>query len=103
MDQKYIPFIIHEAPMSVGETKVIESTDNRPIAQGILQDADVVNRNRRCYAKADLDAQIKCERTRELLKSGNFKGENGHPMSENLVRQSELRSQKNERNNRIFR
>lgn len=85
-----IPFIIHEAPMTVGESKLIESVNNKPVAEGVLQDGDVVNRNRRCYATADLKAQIMCERTRELLRTGNMKGEQGHPMSEKVERQSTI-------------
>ena len=40
-----IPFIIHEAPMTVGESRLVESINNKPVAEGILQDGDVVNRN----------------------------------------------------------
>ena len=32
--EKCIPFIIHEAPMTVGETKIVENINNKPIAQG---------------------------------------------------------------------
>ena len=85
-----LSFIIHEAPISVGETKVIESVNDRPYAEGILQDLDVVNRNKRCYALADMKAQINCERTKELLASKNMKGENGHPMSGDVSRQSTI-------------
>lgn len=85
-----IPFIIHEAPMTVAETRVIESSNNKPVAEGILQDGDVINRNRRCYATADLKAQIACERTKELIRTGNMKGEQGHPMSDKVERQSTI-------------
>lgn len=89
-----IPFIIHEAPMTVAESRVIESINNKPVAEGILQDADVVNRNRRCYAAVDLKAQIACERTKELLRTGNMKGEQGHPLSDSVERQSTIDPEK---------
>jgi len=85
-----IPFIIHEAPMTVGESRLVESINNKPVAEGILQDGDTINRNRRCYATADLKAQIMCERTKELLRTGNMKGEQGHPMSDKVERQSTI-------------
>ena len=88
--EKCIPFIIHEAPMTVGESRLVESINNKPVAEGILQDGDVINRNRRCYATADLKAQIMCERTKELLRTGNMKGEQGHPMSDKVERQSTI-------------
>lgn len=88
--EKCIPFIIHEAPLTVGETKIVENINDKPIAQGILQDTDTVNRNRRSYATNDMKAQIACERTRELIKSGNMKGEDGHPMESSVQRQSTI-------------
>lgn len=87
---KIIPYIIHESPLTMDETKVVGEYGNKIVAEGVLQDLDVVNRNRRVYAKSDMLPELKCERTRELIESGNFKGENGHPMSDNIARQQTI-------------
>lgn len=83
-----IPYIIHEAPITVGENIVTNSA--KPYAEGILQDLEVVNRNRRCYSTADMKAQLASDRTKELLKTKNMKGENGHPVSTDITRQSTI-------------
>lgn len=87
---KAIPYIIHEAPITATENRIIGENNGKPIAEGILQDADARNRNGRWYSATDLNSQIKSERTQELLKSGNLKGEDGHPMESELSRQQTI-------------
>ena len=60
------------------------------IAEGVLQDADVLNRNKRIYSKGDLFPEIKSQRTQELIKTGNMRGENGHPLATDLTRQQTI-------------
>lgn len=87
---KAVPYIIHEAPITATENRIIGENNGKPIAEGILQDADARNRNGRWYSATDLNSQIKSERTQELLKSGNLKGEDGHPMESELSRQQTI-------------
>ena len=49
-------------------------------AEGILQEANMRNRNLRWYSDNELFPQITCSRTQELVKTGNMRAENGHPM-----------------------
>jgi hypothetical protein len=62
----------------------------RVIAQTILQSADMINRNRRIYPKAELFPQLESDRTRQLLAHGQMKGEAGHPLDTSLVRQQTI-------------
>lgn len=84
--------ILDEAHEPSEDTKIISVSKDlgKPIAEGILQDADHQNRNNRYYHKSDLAAEIKCPRQVELIKSGNMKGENGHPQSKELSRQQTI-------------
>lgn len=63
---------------------------NKVTAEGILQEADMRNRNTRWYGKEELFPQISCPRTVELIKTGNMRAENGHPMDSNIVRQQTI-------------
>lgn len=60
------------------------------IAEGILQEGDELNRNRRYYPTDELEKGINSPRTKELVETGNFKGEAGHPSDATLARQSKI-------------
>jgi len=85
-----IGYVICEAPTTSTDMKVVYTKGNRLIAEGTLQDADEQNRNGRVYSAKDLFPQLTCSRTVELLKSGNMKGEDGHPMSKDIARQQTI-------------
>lgn len=74
----------------ISDIKNIGSGKKRVIAEGTLQDMDVENRNRRIYAKADLSPEINGPRMTELIKAKEMKGELGHPLSDDLVRQQTI-------------
>lgn len=82
--------ILEGAPITAPEAKVISETGKRVIGEGILQTAEEENRNGRCYLYADLDREIKCPRTCELLSTGNMLSENGHPMDTSMIRQQTI-------------
>ena len=63
---------------------------DRVVAEGTLQDMDVENRNRRIYSKADLMPEINGPRMKELIAAKDFKGELGHPLTDDLVRQQNI-------------
>lgn len=67
---------------------------NRVIAQGTLQEANEKNRNGRYYDSRDLFPQLTAPRTVELLKTGNLRAENGHPLSKELIRQQTIDPEK---------
>lgn len=72
------------------EFKIVGSGDDRVIGEGVLQEANMKNRNGRFYDSRDLFPQLTCPRTLELLSTGNMKAENGHPLSKDLVRQQTI-------------
>jgi len=73
------------------ETNIIrEDKEGRLIAEANLQTADELNRNGRIYPADELFPQLVCPRTRELLEAGYFRGEMGHPLSTELVRQQTI-------------
>ena len=84
---KKIGYIILESAKEASDTKIISENNNRVTAEGTLQDGDAENRNRRCYATKDLASGIVDLRIQELIKSGNLKGEAGHPTDKDLARQ----------------
>lgn len=67
-----------------------KNNKNRVIAEGVLQDVDVLNRNRRWYSGSELFPQITSPRTQELITTGNMRAENGHPLEKDLIRQQTI-------------
>lgn len=84
-----IGYIINDIVTEATNVSVSNNT-GKPIAEGILQDTNVDNRNGRYYDSKDLFPELKSERFLELLHTGNLKGENGHPMSQDVRRQSTI-------------
>ena len=90
MSDKIIGNIILEGATTVEDTLIVNGNSKRVVAEGTLQDMDVENRNRRIYAKADLLPEINGPRMRELIEAKQFRGEYGHPLSDDLVRQQTI-------------
>lgn len=88
--EKSIGYMICETPTTAEEVTVINDKHGRVTIEATMQDLGVKNRNGRIYDKSDLSPQMTCERTTELIKSGNFFGEAGHPMTTELSRQSTI-------------
>lgn len=82
--------ILEGAPIEAPEAKIISEHDKRVVAEGVLQEAEEENRNGRCYLHDDLFREINAPRTIELLKTGNMKAENGHPMDSSMIRQQTI-------------
>ena len=89
---KPIGYVISEGYVEPTNVKIIKdaSTNKRLVAEGILQDAEVDNRNGRFYEKVELEPEIKGGRIQELIATGNMKGEDGHPQSTELTRQQTI-------------
>lgn len=85
-----IGYIICESSYDDCEFEIKDEMNNRVIAEGVLQEADAINRNKRCYAREDLAREICAPRQRELIRTGNMYGEAGHPMSTELRRQATI-------------
>lgn len=88
---EYVGAIITEATKSNVEFKIqSENKNGFVIAEGIIQEGDEVNRNRRFYPSSELEIAINAPRQQELVSTGNFKGEAGHPLDQSLQRQSKI-------------
>lgn len=71
--------------------KILEKrSDGRVMAEGVLQEANMKNRNGRFYDSRDLFPELVAPRQLELLQTGNMRGENGHPLSKDLIRQQTI-------------
>lgn len=71
--------------------KILEKRpDGRVMAEGVLQEANMKNRNGRFYDSRDLFPELVAPRQLELLQTGNMRGENGHPLSKDLARQQTI-------------
>lgn len=83
--------IILEGAVTAEDSVIIDGKSSKRVqAQATLQDLDVVNRNRRIYAKADMAPEINGSRMQELIKAKSMLGECGHPLSDDLVRQQTI-------------
>ncbi len=90
-DNNVIGCILCDAVTAEVEFKVKQEDKNGYlIAEGILQEGDEVNRNRRYYPTEELRRSIMSPRAQELIESGNLKGEAGHPTDTSLARQSKV-------------
>lgn len=88
---KIIGNIILEGAVTAEDSVIIDGKGSKRVqAQATLQDLDVVNRNRRIYAKADMAPEINGPRMQELIKAKSMLGECGHPLSDDLVRQQTI-------------
>lgn len=94
MDSNSIGYVIIETATtnSIEPATIIEENKHtgRVLAEGVLQEADMKNRNGRYYDARDLFPELVAPRQIELLKTGNMRGENGHPLSKDLVRQQTI-------------
>lgn len=93
-DPNQIGYVIIETGTTGSEVEpaklVKKRDDGRVEAEGILQEANMKNRNGRWYDSRDLFPELVAPRQIELLNSGNMRGENGHPLSKDLVRQQTI-------------
>lgn len=93
-DPNQIGYVIIETSTTgsdVEPAKLIKKRDDgRVEGEGILQEANMKNRNGRWYDSRDLFPELVAPRQIELLNTGNMRGENGHPLSKDLVRQQTI-------------
>lgn len=83
--------VISEETRSEIEFKPVhEGKDGYIVAEGILQDGGVVNRNKRFYGTEELYRAIQAPRIRELVRTGNLVSELGHPLDQSIHRQSTI-------------
>lgn len=76
----YIGYCISEACEPVEEYKVVSDHGGKIIAEGYLQtDLDNKNRNGRIYGVPGIKKEVEGKRLKELISTGNLKGEDGHP------------------------
>ena len=67
------------------ELKITGERHGRVLAEGVLQEANALNRNGRFYDAKELFPELSAPRQKELLSTGNMRAENGHPIKKYLV------------------
>lgn len=72
------------------ELKITGERQGRVLAEGVLQEANKLNRNGRFYDASELFPELSAPRQEELLSTGNMRAENGHPITKDLVRQQTI-------------
>lgn len=94
MDSKLGYVIIETATTNenVEPATIVEENKHtgRVVAEGTLQEANMKNRNGRWYDSRDLFPELCAPRQIELIRTGNMRGENGHPLSKDLIRQQTI-------------
>ena len=84
-----IGYVILEDMQTPSQANIVEVKD-RVVAEACLQEAEEENRNGRVYMTADLQREMTCARTQELLRAGYMLGEAGHPTDTSIVRQQTI-------------
>lgn len=87
---KPVAYIINEGVAECISCEEVDNDNGFIIAEGTLQQAFKLNRNRRYYTREDLYKEIYSDRIKELVTTGNLKGEAGHPLDMNLARQQKV-------------
>jgi hypothetical protein len=83
--------VICEETKSEVEFKInSENKNGFVLAEGIIQEGNHINRNRRFYPTEELSLGIMAPRQQELVSTGNLKGEAGHPLDKSLARQQKI-------------
>lgn len=90
MDNMNIGYVICEGMTVEADTTIKYEKNDRVVAEAIVQTAEEINRNGRLYRRADLEREITCPRTMELLSTGNFLGHDSHPTDPNLAVQQTI-------------
>ena len=100
-----IGYVICESAITqnLQPVKIIEETEidsigpsgepikkKRLIGEGVLQTADLENRNHRIYEEKELFPAIKAERLQTLISHGMLLGEMTHPLDATLARQQTI-------------
>lgn len=87
MSYKNIGHIILEQEVK-SEANIIGDTNGRLVGEGILQDLESQNRNGRYYTAKDIDPDLNSDRIqKELIPTGNMRGEANHPLDKSVQRQ----------------
>ena len=88
MNNQVIANIIHES-VTESESTIINESNGKIYATGIIQDLDAENRNGRIYQPKDMLPEVNGDRIqKELIPSGYMRGHAGHPASTELSIQS---------------
>jgi len=66
---------------------IIKETDDDVTFRAILQDGDILNRNRKIYPTGLIDAALNDPLLQEALQCGTWYGEAGHPFDTSIKRQ----------------
>lgn len=89
-NNKVIGHIIHEAVTEAGDASIIaQDSMGKVHAKATIQDGDFENRNGRIYETKELKPEVEGDRIQnELIPTGNMRGHDGHPASQDLAVQS---------------
>lgn len=88
INNQVIGHIIHEAVME-SDANIIAERNGKAYATGPIQDLENENRNGRIYTKEEMEPEVYSDRIqKELIPTGNMRGHDGHPSSQDLAVQS---------------
>lgn len=86
-----IGYMLSEARQQVEEYKQIGERNGKIIAAGYLQtDLNDENRNGRIYGTPGIKKEVEGARIKELIETGNLKGEDGHPTDQSMAVQQSI-------------
>ena len=86
-----IGYMLSEARQQVEEYKQVGEHNGKVIAEGYLQtDLNDKNRNGRIYGTPGIKKEVEGPRLRELIETGNLKGEDGHPTDQSMAVQQAI-------------
>jgi hypothetical protein len=91
MKDNIVGYLLSEEVSDAVEFKIkSEDKSGFVLAEGVLQNGNAVNRNKRYYPTEELNRAIHSPRIVELMTTGNLMGEAGHPSDASLQRQAKI-------------
>lgn len=86
-----IGYVFLEGKQPVEEYKIVSDKGGKIIAEGFLQtELNKRNRNGRTYGVPGIKKEVEGPRIRELAKTGNLKGQDGHPSDTSMAVQQTI-------------
>ena len=88
MNNQVIGNIILESSQEVPEVTIVSEKNNKVTGTGIIQTIGDENRNGRIYELKDMKPEVEGDRIqKELIPTGNMRGEANHPLDKSVARQ----------------
>jgi len=81
------PIYLSQSASTSSKPSIIKETDQDVLFKACLQEGDILNRNKKIYPSAVIEAALKEEHIQTQLRTGTWFGEANHPLAPKIERQ----------------